>query len=753
MMKQGKMLLKAGIGCCAALTIADMAPANAVQAAGDYPGEVMLGVFWESDSNTTDTLYWSLDGLNFYELAEAYTDATPYGPETLIDVPVDYDVSTLHDPGILYRDGTFWMISGFSTTDSVLGRRYVPMMGYSQDLVHWSYPGSGSQTNAGVLKMPPGQERYGREWDAVAPDFFVDDDGTVWITVCMGYYASWHGDSSLNDIMQPYLIKVESLELRPEADTVNNPAAPPAAVYSDAVPINLPTYGGVEVNNRIDSSFYKEGDTYYLCVKKDGVTNEIWKTKTLTLDAVQQESNWELVCDDAVTGFEGPSLTKFQGNYYLYTDKLKDYPPENSNGLAGVHVNRASIATTGKLDEYTGWLEKNQLEIVAHSAEGGTKECRHGSVITLTDPAAIKVVWDLRAATIYAGTAGTEGASSFTDKGWYDKESFKGSKYGGTYVSYWYEKNERQGVDLNDPTYRGKEIYDSDSDAWYWMDNVNKGAMAVSKDVYQESSGGKWVRYDQFGKMLKGQVHAQIDGTDEWGYWWFDETTGAMQKGLTEVYKVKDELVPLTDRNGVEMKDAAGNTAMKVVWYKVDKYGYAAQFEEDAVKKWVYYDDATGVMLYGFHEINGSVYYFDEYDGTAIDGWGYTQADKDCWYERGERQGYKPDDPSYRGKEIYDPYTDAWYWCDNVQQGAIAKGKDVYQESFAGEYADREDGTGKWVRYDEWGKMIKGWDNYTNRGKVQYFDLITGAMAKGDVWIDGEHWSFDWTTGYGTRLE
>ena len=39
---------------------------------------------------------------------------------------------------------------------------------------------------------------------------------------------------------------------------------------------------------------------------------------------------------------------------------------------------------------------------------------------------------------------------------------------------------------------------------------------------------------------------------------------------------------------------------------------------------------------------------------------------------------------SFRGKEIYDPVSDAWYWCDGVQGGAIARSKDVYQDSFAG---------------------------------------------------------------------
>ena len=50
--------------------------------------------------------------------------------------------------------------------------------------------------------------------------------------------------------------------------------------------------------------------------------------------------------------------------------------------------------------------------------------------------------------------------------------------------------------------------------------------------------------------------------------------------------------------------------------------------------------------------------------------------------------------------------------------------------------------------------MIKGWDwgALDNNGIHQYFDETTGAMAKGDVWIGDEHWSFDWNTGYGTRL-
>ena len=97
---------------------------------------------------------------------------------------------------------------------------------------------------------------------------------------------------------------------------------------------------------------------------------------------------------------------------------------------------------------------------------------------------------------------------------------------------------------------------------------------------------------------------------------------------------------------------------------------------------------------------------------------------KKYWYEKGVKQG-----TTGRGKEIYDPDSDAWYWLDAVQGGAMTVNKDVYQESAAGQWADRPDGTGKWVRYDENGHMIKGWQT-TEKG-TYYFDPTFGTMAKG----------------------
>ena len=221
---------------------------------------------------------------------------------------------------------------------------------------------------------------------------------------------------------------------------------------------------------------------------------------------------------------------------------------------------------------------------------------------------------------------------------------------------YWYENGVKQGT-----TGRGKEIYDPDSDAWYWLDANRGGAKAVSKDVYQESNGGKWVRYDANGQMIKGW------DTNDDGTYYFDLVTGAMTKG-----------------------DAT-----------ID--GLPCSF-----------DTVTGIGLNcAWKRING----------------------KNYWYEGGKRQGYDPNNAAYRGKEIYDPASNGWYWLDNVQQGAKAVSKDVYQESSGG----------KWVRYDANGQMIKGWN--TNADGTYYFDSITGAMAKGTTTIDGMTYYFDPATG------
>ena len=57
----------------------------------------------------------------------------------------------------------------------------------------------------------------------------------------------------------------------------------------------------------------------------------------------------------------------------------------------------------------------------------------------------------------------------------------------------------------------------------------------------------------------------------------------------------------------------------------------------------------------------------------------------------------------------------------------------------------QESSGGKWVRYDDNGKMKNRWD--TTEAGMYYFDMITGAMTKGTAVIDGITCIFDENTG------
>ena len=160
------------------------------------------------------------------------------------------------------------------------------------------------------------------------------------------------------------------------------------------------------------------------------------------------------------------------------------------------------------------------------------------------------------------------------------------------------------------------------------------------------------------------------------------------------------------------------------------------------------------------------------------------------WYEGDERQGVLGDhknvvfDGTERGREIYDPKTNAWYWLDVDRNGAKAVSKEVYipyifQEDEkllanpdklrqAANVTDATSGseglgdflirsvkekTGKWVRYDANGELIKGW--YTEdgsivpgqKGNVYFYDQQTGLMAKGWITIEGVRCHFNEVTG------
>ena len=467
--------------------------------------------------------------------------------------------------------------------------------------------------------------------------------------------------------------ETEKLEGLKSGDTVTLKINP---IDTDTL---LTELAGVTVTSgKVDVSTTKVDENTYTFKMPDGDVNVSVKFTTVEYGIEVKmlgEGEGTITFTDGKTRFAAgtnvtatitPNGTTYELTKVMYDDgsESKEVTSELKNGC-----------------EYTFTMPANHVKFEATFEKGPSTEAEertvHGAaekttitamaVFTCTDKNCASA--QFVDATLKQTSGVTTAAVTFNGKDYTAKFGEKNGWVEENGKKYWYEKGVKQGT-----TGRGKEIYDPDSDAWYWLDAVQGGAMTVSKDVYQESAAGQWAD--------------KPDGTGKWVR--YDEN-GHMVKG----------------------------------WQTTDKGTY-------------YFDLITGAMAKGAGDIDGVPCAFDEYTGIALDGQWLTIKGADFWYEKGVRQGLDG-----RGKEIYDPASDVWYWLDSVDQGKKATSKDVYQESEAGQWADRADGTGKWVRYDAQGHMIKGW----SADKRYYFDPIYGTMAKGDAVIDGRTYHFDKNTG------
>ncbi len=358
--------------------------AHAVE--GDELPDVMLGVFTNSENDVTDSIYMSADGVNFELISTAYPDMDPWNPDedrssiSWTDGRT-WDIYPHVCPSIIYHNGYFWMLSNESYGDNGQLRL---MMSNSKDLVHWSDPTrvlvnveQGWQTNGN-----------GSQFDAVAADWAVGPDGCVYVAVSIGYYGAFHGNPE-NDTMYPYVVKITEL-------SSNNDPAVNAKVFSPTVRaetaryISLPTPS----SNRIDGSWYFEGNTAFLSIKKDGVHNEIWAIDMNNMGNAGNLNYWSLVSSGFALGCEGPSLTKLNDTYYMFTDSIHSYW-----GTFGTYSQTSSWLWSA------WWSDQSRLNAYTSSWQGmshyysgyNTDGPRHGTVITITDPAAKQVIWDLRA--------------------------------------------------------------------------------------------------------------------------------------------------------------------------------------------------------------------------------------------------------------------------------------------------------------------------------------------------------------------
>lgn len=166
---------------------------------------------------------------------------------------------------------------------------------------------------------------------------------------------------------------------------------------------------------------------------------------------------------------------------------------------------------------------------------------------------------------------------------------------------YWLENGTIQGT-VNDPkgvwydgSNRGREIYDSGTDAWYWLDSVLGGAKAVSKQVFMPyiyandhgANGGKWVRYDATGRMIYGWYPSSSDKQ-----YYYEYPTGQMVHGKQTI-------------DGVNYYFDNTTGVLKKGWFQSDGNTF-------------YSDSKTGELAIGRKQINGQWYSFNTQTGAMF---------------------------------------------------------------------------------------------------------------------------------------
>lgn len=276
-------------------------------------------------------------------------------------------------------------------------------------------------------------------------------------------------------------------------------------------------------------------------------------------------------------------------------------------------------------------------------------------------------------------TSSVETAPSHPDNGWDSNKE------------HYYENGQQV---------RSQEIYDAKEKNWYWIDE--DGSVARNKDVYLRSNGGKWVRYNAAGHMVKGEDYRYG------GWYYFDKNTGAMAKGMTFVSSNGGKWVyyDLTSGKMQYGERFVNYDRSHTGWYHFDECTGAMThgfYYNSSQHKWVYYDRFSGQMMYGEQYINNHWYDFDGSTGAVRYGFVYLPESQKwvfydrrmCWMLYGEQ-----------------PIDGAWYLLD-LHTGAVQYGWQRF--------------SGKTVCYN-WpsGKMLYGRQNVN--GATYYFNNRTGAL-------------------------
>lgn len=242
-------------------------------------GDLYLGTFFGSNEDWRDTVYLSRDCEKFYAIGEAPNEG--------------------RDPSIMFYDGRFWVMTCRNDEDGYIWL----VVSSSEDLVTWTH-----DSVCGPFTVDELPDAGGENFNVVAPEWFQDSDGSIWVTISCGFWGENHGVPT-QDAMQSYLMRVDKLYVEDEwCRLESNGAFEKLSINAD---------GG----DRIDAQIFKVKKSYYLTVKCDGLVSEIWKSKSLDKDS------WKRVVDKALYGFEGNCVVGIGKKYSMFVDGVPDVVP------------------------------------------------------------------------------------------------------------------------------------------------------------------------------------------------------------------------------------------------------------------------------------------------------------------------------------------------------------------------------------------------------------------------------------------
>lgn len=281
---------------------------------------------------------------------------------------------------------------------------------------------------------------------------------------------------------------------------------------------------------------------------------------------------------------------------------------------------------------------------------------------------------------------------------WPNQQTYAAELQKDNYNGWYYENGQAYWYD-NGVLARSKEVYDPQTDAWYWFEA--DGTMARDKDVFivlNADGTGKWTRYDSDGRMVKGESYKN-------GAWYyFDLTTGAMAKGFVNLPQSDDPNGKWVYYDPITGKMQYGEQYIDGNRYYFDtatgKMAHGKYYRDGA---YYYYDTATGIMQYGEQTIDGDEYYFDTETGAMVTG----EVERDGRYyyyddETGAMLGLGEQIVKYAEKFLGTPYTwggtspDTGFDCSGFTQYVYSNfGIDLDRTSSAqrrqGEAVDEDD--------------------------------------------------------------